>query len=241
MRARRVLILAGTAEARTLAEALHERGIAVISSFAGVTKDPALPPGEIRMGGFGGSPGLLAYLRDAEITHLVDATHPFALQMSTHAHEAARQLDLPLLRLERPSWPRDESWVRVHDVEAASMVLPRDARVLLTTGHRGLSSFFRRPDLSGVVRTIEPVNETIPPKWQVLLQRPPYGVEGEAALMKHHAITHLVTKNSGGDATVAKLSAARTCGIAVVMIERPVKPACDTVFGVADALDWLGN
>ncbi|MCA0433969.1 MAG: cobalt-precorrin-6A reductase [Proteobacteria bacterium] len=241
MPARRVLILAGTSEARDLAAQLHEKGVHAITSLAGVTQSPLLPPGEIRRGGFGGTEGLVDYLRHNGITHLIDATHPFASNMSAHGHDAARLLSIPLLRLERPAWPLRDRWLMVGSIDEAAQVLPSQARALITTGHRGLLSFLARKDISGVIRTIEPAATPMPPHWQLLLQRPPYTVDSEVALMQANHTSHLVTKNSGGSATAAKLDAAELLGVTVVMIGRPFKPPCTVVSDVSAAVDWLGG
>lgn len=234
----RILILAGTAEARALANALVALGHDVISSFAGVTQEPLLPVGEIHRGGFGGAEGLAAFLLDNGITRVVDATHPFAAQMSAHAHAACAARSVPLLRLERPAWESQagDSWLEVSSMGEAVERLPAGARLLVTTGRKGLQPLVKRPDLSGVIRTIEPPAEAMPQGWSLLLDRPPHTIDSELALMTRERVTCVLTKNAGGDATVAKLAAARQLGLTVVMIRRPFKPPCPTVASVAEAL-----
>ena len=234
----RILILAGTGEARELANALHAKGVDVVTSFAGVTKDPLLPAGEIHVGGFGGTTGFVEYLAKSKFTSVVDATHPFAAQMSRQAHEACLQLHMPLLRLERPAWnpQTGDRWQHVTSIQEAADILPTDARVLLTTGHRGLEAFLDRADLSGVIRTIEPPKTALPPHWTLLLDRPPHRLDDEMRLLESAHITHLVCKNAGGAATAAKLEAARNAGVAVVIIARPEKPKCHVISSVAEAL-----
>jgi precorrin-6A/cobalt-precorrin-6A reductase len=234
----RILILAGTSEARDLANALLAQGRDVVSSFAGVTRHPELPGGEIRVGGFGGTDGLAAFLEAECITCLVDATHPFALQMSTHAHSAANRVGLPLLRLERPPWKQQagDRWISVATMAEAARHIPAHARVLVTTGRKSLPQFFARKDLAGTIRTIEPPEHALPSGWALLQDRPPYTTKSERALMTQQDISILVTKNAGGSATAAKLTAARELRIAVVMITRPQKPACPTVETVEQAL-----
>ncbi len=234
----RVLILAGTAEARALANALVALGLDVISSFAGVTQEPLLPVGEIHRGGFGGHEGLAAFMRDKGITRVVDATHPFAAQMSAHAHAACGGFSVPLLRLERPAWEAQagDSWLVVASMAEAVERIPTGARLLVTTGRKGLQPVVSRPDLSGVIRTIEPPAEDMPQGWSVLLDRPPHDLQSELDLLGRERITCLLSKNAGGDSTVAKLDAARQIGLAVVMIGRPFKPPCPTVSSVAEAL-----
>ena len=227
---RKILILAGTKEARMLANRLVNVGHYVISSFAGVTVNPIVPEGHIRSGGFGGTEGLRQYITDENIDVLVDATHPFATEISEHAAEAAPDV----LRLERPAWqalPQD-NWINVPDIEAAVLALPVNARVMLTIGRKGIAKFSA---FSGLARMIEPPANPLPANWHVLLERPPFSVADELALMAQHGITHLVTKNAGGRETAAKLEAARSLGLPVIMIARPIKPKVET-YATVDAI-----
>ena len=230
---RKVLILGGTKEARMLAGRLLRVGLDVTSSFAGVTENPILPEGKIRIGGFGGVEGLRKYIADETIDVLVDATHPFAAVISAHAAEASPEV----LRLERPAWsplPQD-LWIDVQDNEAALAELPSGSRVMLTIGRKEVAAFTSRPDLSGVARMIEPPAEPLPSHWKLLLERPPFTTAAEMAVMKQYSVTHLLTKNAGGRETAAKLEAARSLGISVVMIARPFKPKVET-FTTVDAI-----
>ena len=222
----RILILGGTRDARELAAVLVGEGYTPITSLAGVTEHPLKPAGDIRVGGFGGPPGLKSYLQNNGIALVIDATHPFAARMSANADEACRSSAVPLLRLERPAWragPGDD-WAMFATVCEAARALPAGARVLLTTGRKDLQPFFERSDITGIARMIEAPALDVTPGWCVLRERPPFTVAGEAALLRDHGITHLVTKNAGGDATEAKLTAARDAGIPVLMIARPAKP-----------------
>ena len=238
MPAERILILGGTAEARELADALVAEGRDVVTSLAGVTREPILPQGGVHVGGFGGAEGLMDFLRRKSISRIVDATHPFAAQMSRHAAEACGALGLPLLRLERPAWqPVDgQVWIGVADMEGAIARIPENACVLVTTGRKGLGRLLAREDLGGIIRTIEPPDENLPPRWAVLLDRPPHRLAAELDLMQRQSITCLVTKNAGGNATSAKVTAAGQLGVTVVMIDRPFKPPCATVSTVGEAL-----
>ena len=222
----RILILGGTGEARQLAAMLLAKGFDVISSLAGVTENPLLPDGHVRRGGFGGTAGLVAYLEAERIAAIVDATHPFAVQISAHAQVAAGSTGIPLLRLERPPWQaRDgDVWTVVLSHSAAVEGLPTGARALVTIGRKEIGAFFARTDIGGVARMIEEQAQPVPPGWTVILQRPPFGVEQEVALITHHAITHLVTQNAGGPETEAKITAARALALPVIMIARPRKP-----------------
>ena len=226
MRSDRILILGGTRDARQLAEALVDGGYNPITSLAGVTEQPVLPPGDVRVGGFGGVAGLKSYLENNGIRLVIDATHPFAAQMSANAFEACRSTDVLLLRLERKPWlpGEDDRWSLVSSSSEAAASLPSDARVLLTTGRKDLEPFFARGDISGIARMIEEPPSNPPANWVILRERPPFTIEDESKLLAENAITHLVTKNAGGSATEAKLHAARDMGIPVIMVARPAKP-----------------
>ncbi|MHA6729323.1 cobalt-precorrin-6A reductase [Devosia sp. A369] len=219
----KILILGGTGEARELANRLVALGHDVITSLAGRTQDPKLPQGELRMGNFGGIPGLAAYLRIAKIERLVDATHPYAGQISINAVAAAQTISVPLVRYMRPAWEQQlgDDWLTVANAAEAAAALPANAEVLLTTGHTGLEQFLERDDCHFVVRTIEAPAEKLPPHARLLQSRPPYTLDAELALLQRENITHLVTKNSGGAQTAAKLEAARRLGVKIIMIARP--------------------
>ncbi len=234
----RILVLAGTTEARALANALVTEGHDLVTSFAGVTREPLLPKGRIHIGGFGGVQGLVDFMRAEAIAHVIDATHPFAAQMSAHAATACVQMSVPLLRLERPAWrmEKGDAWLSAANMEEAVARIPGGSRVLVTTGRKGLASLLTRQDLSGAIRTIEPPAVALPATWQLLLDRPPHAVAAELDLITRERITCLLSKNAGGETTSAKLAAARQSGITVVMIERPAKPPCPTVPTVDEAL-----
>ncbi|SFC28723.1 precorrin-6A/cobalt-precorrin-6A reductase [Devosia psychrophila] len=238
----KILILGGTAEARELANRLVDKGHDVITSLAGRTQDPMLPKGGLRIGKFGGIPGLATYLRAAGIEQLVDATHPYAGQISINAVAAAQAANVPLLRLMRPAWVQQvgDAWVTVQSAAEAAAALPHNADVLLTTGHAGLEHFMVRDDCQFVVRTIEAPAQELPRHASLLQTRPPYGVSDEMALMEREGITHLVTKNSGGRQTAPKLEAARRLGVKVIMIARPVYGPANEVASVDDAITALG-
>jgi precorrin-6A/cobalt-precorrin-6A reductase len=219
----KLLILGGTSDAVLLAERLVALEHDVTSSLAGVTVSPILPVGKVRRGGFGGPEGLAQYLRDEGITTLIDATHPFATQISAHAVEASYSAQIPLLRLERPQWDVQPDWVVVPDIVSAVAALPHEARVFLTIGRKEIAPFVARLDINGVMRMIEAPPVQITSQWTLLQGKPAASVEEEVALMRAHQITHLVSKNSGGPARY-KLAAAVELGVSVVMIARPLKP-----------------
>ena len=232
MQSKKVLILGGTRDARQLAFRLLHAGHDVTTSFAGVTEHPVQPEGKVRVGGFGGVEGLRQYLRAEKYDVLVDATHPFAAIISANAAKAAG--DILLLRLERPAWtpkPADQ-WIDVADIQSAVDALPLQASVMLTIGRKEIAPFMAREDLSGVARMIEPTPIPLPNTWSLMLERPPFTLESETALLRDHNITHLVSKNAGSSDTETKLTAARNLQIPVVMIARPLKPHVTTYSSV---------
>ena len=238
----RVLVLGGTAEGRALAEQLHP-DIDIISSLAGRVPDPALPVGPVRIGGFGGVEGLRQWLRDNDITAVVDATHPFAATITANAAAACAELALPHRVLSRPAWDPGEAILVGSDSEAADMVAARGySRVFLTTGRSG-SAAFRDSDAWFLIRVVtapEPGN--LPADHELLLSRGPYRFEDEYRLMRDHRIDVVVTKNSGGDLTRAKIDVAQDLAVDVVMIDRPPLPAGVTVVGSVDeAVQWVLN
>jgi precorrin-6A/cobalt-precorrin-6A reductase len=243
MEGKKILILGGTAEAREIASRLLDNGHDVTTSLAGVTTSPVLPKGKLRVGGFGGVSGLVDYLKAEHVEVLLDATHPFAAQMSAHAFEAAKTLATPLIRFERPVWDAQsgDQWIAVSDLKAAASTLPMHAVVLVTTGRKDIAPFLSRDDLSGFIRTVEPLAETLPTRWQEILDRPPQTIAGELDLMRRYSITHLVTKNAGGNRTRAKLDAARELGVSVIMVQRPNKPECETFSDVEALAMRLGT
>lgn len=233
-----ILILGGTGEARELAGRLVAQGHKVLTSLAGRTREPVLPPGELRVGKFGGIPGLVGYLRAMRFDRLVDATHPYAGLISVNAVAAAEQTGIPLVRLMRPGWaePTGADWLHVTSIAAAAEALPSGATALITTGHEGLDVLLDRDDCRLVVRLIEEPEMDLPRHAKLLLDRPPYTPAGERALFAREAISHLVTKNSGGAQTAAKLVAARDAGAQVIMIERPVYGPAVEVGSVDEAM-----
>jgi precorrin-6A/cobalt-precorrin-6A reductase len=236
-----ILVLGGTTEGRELAAALDGAGIPVVSSLAGRVARPRLPPGAVRVGGFGGPAALARWLRDHGAVAVVDATHPFARRISASAAQAAPAAGVPLLRLERPGWrerPGDR-WRRVPDVAAAAALIPSaGARVLLTTGRQGLAAFAPVGAAWFLIRCVDPPAPPLPPRHELLLDRGPYTLAGELALIDRHAIGLVVTKDSGGEATRAKLDAARERGLPVIVVERPPRPPVATVGSVAEAVAW---
>ena len=239
----RILILGGTDEARRLArEVAQEPGIDPISSLAGRVRNPTLPVGDLRVGGFGGVAGLVTYLREENIAAVVDATHPFAEQISDNAVTATGVADVPLLVLRRAGWAErhGDRWVRVPSLAAAAAAVDHAAsRVFVTTGRQGLGAFADATEPWFLIRCVDPPDVRLPMRSEVILDRGPYTYDNERALMTLHGITELVTKDSGGELTVAKLDAARDLGLTVVVVNRPVPPDAQCVTTVIEAVEWL--
>jgi precorrin-6A/cobalt-precorrin-6A reductase len=254
----KVLLLGGTGEARALAEHMIATGVDVVSSLAGRTTDARLPVGEVRTGGFGGADGLADWLRDHPVDAVIDATHPFAATMTAHAVAASRETGVPLLVLRRPGWTPgpDDNWHWADSTTAAAELLPglgstsaadheltsdskpRAARVFLTIGRQGLDAF-ATTGLWTLARCVDAPG-TRPPWCTLILARGPFTLADELALLRRHRIDILVTKDSGGPATSAKLDAARQLQLPVVIIRRPALPAdLETVSSVDEAVHWM--
>lgn len=224
-----VLILGGTAEARRLAELLcGTPELKVTSSLAGRVAAPRLPPGDVRVGGFGGVDGLRAWLCEHAVDAIVDATHPFAATIGFHAAEAAASAGVPLLALRRPGWTPVEGdrWYEAKSTAEAAALLPAlGRRVFLTTGRMGLAAFAGLDGLWFLARSVEAPEPPCPSAMEVLLDRGPFTLDGERELLRRHRVEVLVTKDSGGAATAPKLTAAREAGLPVVVVRRPPAPA----------------
>jgi precorrin-6A/cobalt-precorrin-6A reductase len=238
----RVLLLGGTAEARALAERLHPK-VDIISSLAGRVPDPALPVGPVRIGGFGGIDGLRDWLVDNDITAVIDATHPFAATITANAAAACGGLDLPHLVLSRPPWDPAGATVVASDTEAAEIIANKGySRVFLTTGRSGVAAF-SGSDAWFLIRLVTaPDVGALPRNHELLLSRGPYDYDDERELLRSRGIEALVTKNSGGAMTRAKLDAASSLGADVLMIQRPALPdGVAVVSSVQDAVVWAFN
>lgn len=239
-----VLVLGGTGEARELAAALDRAGVPFVSSLAGRVRNPVLPVGDVRIGGFGGPDGLADYLLTHRIRAVVDATHPFAMGISASADRACGAAGVPLLRLARPGWanhPLAGNWRWVDDYpNAAAAVAGR--RVFLTTGRTTIRDFTDVAAPFVLVRLVEPATSPLPAGWSEITSRGPYTVRAEVALMREHRIEVLVTKDSGGASTEAKLVAADRLGIRVVVVRRPAGvTGVPAVATAEEAAAWVGG
>jgi precorrin-6A/cobalt-precorrin-6A reductase len=240
----RILILGGTGDSAALAQRLALLPqFTAITSLAGRTQAPAPITGLQRAGGFGGTTGLADYLQTEDIQAVVDATHPFATQMSWQAAAATAQVGIPLVMLVRPAWtpqPGDR-WIPVPTVAAAAQSLPPQAtRVFLTIGRQHLAPFMTLPHTWFLIRSIDPpIPDHLPPRCQVLLDRGPFDLDQERHLLQTYEIGAIVSKNSGGPATYAKIQAARELAIPIVMVQRPAIPPVPQVTDVEQVVDWL--
>jgi len=240
----RILILGGTTEASRLAAALAGRAdIAAVLSYAGRTREPAAQPIPVRVGGFGGAEGLARYLADETIDLIVDATHPFAERISANAATAAAATGTVIVAFTRPPWQRQpgDDWFEVADNAAALAALgPAPRRVFLTIGRLGIGDFRVGPPHHYLIRAIDPPPaDDLPADHRLVLARGTFGRDEEIALMRAHAIDVLVTKNSGGEATYAKIAAARELGLPVVLVRPPARPDVPEVHTLAACLDAI--
>ncbi|WP_259781343.1 cobalt-precorrin-6A reductase [Aestuariispira ectoiniformans] len=240
-----VLLLAGTGEARRLASAICDTlpEVDLISSLAGVTSKPAPIAGTKREGGFGGVDGLCRFLEQESVVAVLDATHPFAEGMTRNAVEACGKTGTPLLRLERAPWTEtpDDIWHHVPSLaDAASHLSGFGGRALLTVGSKDLLAFRDVQGPTIIARMTEPPEKGIMPQnFKILLERGPFDLPHERALMSRLKIDLLVTKNSGGDAVAAKLDAARELRIPVLIVDRSAVPATETTTSLEDTVEWV--
>ncbi|MFM9841456.1 MAG: cobalt-precorrin-6A reductase [Dongiaceae bacterium] len=241
---KRILILGGTREAVELAERLRGReGLHVISSLAGRTHSPHLPPGEVRVGGFGGAAGLRDYLARERIVLMIDATHPFAERMHGNAVDASHSSGVPMLRLERPLWrpQAGDHWIMAQSADHAAKLAPHHGkRAFLTTGVKDLGAFRDIETVWFLVRLVESPDGLLPLQHSELIRgRGPFGAADEEALMRRHDIDLLISKESGGDSTYGKIIAARKLSIPVIMIRRPKPPkGVDIASDIESATTW---
>lgn len=240
----RVLLLAGTTEAAALARHLDGRdGVELTASFAGRTSAPRQIASRQRVGGFGGAGGMASYLAHERIDAVIDATHPFAAHMRWNAADACDRAGIPRVRVERPPWTATaaDRWTHVAHLADAPAAIGGASRVFLTTGRQDLAPFAGMADVWFLVRSIEAPDPMPLANAEVILDRGPFSVEGERSLLADHRIEVLVTKNSGGEAAAAKLTAAAELGVEVVMVDRPASPPGPQVSTVDGAVAWLNG
>jgi precorrin-6A/cobalt-precorrin-6A reductase len=242
--AQRVLILGGTGEARELADRLaHQPAVKVVSSLAGRVAAPRLPVGEVRVGGFGGAAGLAQWLRDHLVDAVIDATHPFAVTITGNAARAAADTNVPLIVLHRPAWGAGagDRWTVVSSVDEAARAVPAlGHRALLTVGRQEAAAFAGVDGVWFLIRCIDPPQGPLPRDHELLLARGPFTTASELELLRRNAVDLVVTKNSGGPATRAKLDAARELELPVLVVERPPLPTgVASVSSVDGAIAWL--
>lgn len=213
-------------------------------SYGGRTRVPADQPLPTRIGGFGGVSGLADYIRREDITHLIDATHPFAAEMSRNAVAACKDTGTPLIALERAPWVKapGDDWIEIADVNAAVAALPdAPAKVFLAIGRQHIAPFASKPQHAYTLRFVDPPEAPLPFAADVIVSRGPFTLEGELEMIRKRSITHIVARNSGGDGARAKTDAARRLGLPVIMISRPQLPERLRVESVAEIMQWLGH
>lgn len=242
----RLLVLGGTSEASALAQALADRpDLQATLSLAGRTAAPVRPVIDHRIGGFGGVEGLCAWLTREGADAVIDATHPFAARISANAVAACNRLRLPLLTFGRPAWApvAGDHWIDVDDVPAAVRALgPVSRRVFVTTGRLELDAFAAAPQHHYVARMIDPpATPPALPDCTIVYARGPFALADELKLLDTHRIDIVVSKNAGGDATYAKIAAARARGLPVVMVRRPAAAPGTQAATVAEVLRWIDD
>jgi precorrin-6A/cobalt-precorrin-6A reductase len=241
----RALILGGTSDANRLADAVARLGLDAIYSYAGRTETPLAQSLPTRSGGFGGASGLTDYIRQQHITHVVDATHPFAAEMSCNAVSACTETGVALIALERAPWAKtpDDSWIEVADEAAAVAALPDEpARVFLAIGRQHLAAFSAKPQHAYTLRFVDEPGAALPlPNAHVIVSRGPFTLAGDLDLMRSRGIEWIVARNAGGSGARAKIDAARELGLPVVMIARPDLPERPRTERIEDVLAFLGH
>lgn len=244
----RVLLLGGTTAATAAAHVLHGAGVDGVFSYAGVTRNPIAQPLPTRIGGFGGVAGMVDFVRRERITHIVDATHPFAAQISAHACAASAATGVPLLALERPPWqpqPGDR-WTLCHSWAEAACALPAaPSRVFLAVGRLQLGHFAAHARHRYLLRLVNPVTvgELPLPAHSlagIVVARGPFTLAADRELLLRYRVQCVVSKNAGGSAARSKIDAARQLGLPVIMVQRPQLPDRPSVQDVGAVLDWLG-
>jgi precorrin-6A/cobalt-precorrin-6A reductase len=240
----RALVLGGTLDSNLLAAEIARAGLDAVYSYGGRTRAPAGQPLPIRIGGFGGVSGLADYIRQKGITHVIDATHPFAAEMSRNAVAACAETGTPLIALERAPWLRapGDNWIEVADIASAVAALPETAaRVFLAIGRQHIMPFGEKPQHAYTLRFVDSPGGALPFEADVIVSRGPFSLDGELEMMRSRGIAWIVARNSGGDGARAKIDAARVLTLPVIMISRPQLPERPRAESVADVMAWLGH
>ena len=228
-----------------LADAVAHAGFEATYSYGGRTRAPATQPLPTRSGGFGGASGLAEYIRRKKITHVIDATHPFAAEMSRNAVAACAMTGARLIALERAPWAKapGDKWIEVADLASAVTALPLTrTRVFLAIGRQHIAAFGAKPQHAYTLRFVDPPGEPLPfPDADVIVSRGPFAFESELDMMRSRRIEWIVARNSGGEGARAKIDAARELGLPVVMLKRPELPDRPRVESVAEVMQWLGH
>jgi precorrin-6A/cobalt-precorrin-6A reductase len=241
----RALVLGGIADANLLAAEIARAGIDAVYSYGGRTRAPADQPLPTRIGGFGGVSGLVDYIRRDGITHVIDATHPFAVEMSRHAVVACAATNIPLIALERAPWSRvsGDNWIEVVDIDAAIAALPdQPARVFLAIGRQHIAPFAAKPQHGYTLRFVDAPEGELPlQNAEVIVSRGPFTLDGERELIRSRRIEWIVARNSGGTGARAKIDAARELLLPVIMIARPLLPERPRADSVDEVMAWLAH
>jgi precorrin-6A/cobalt-precorrin-6A reductase len=241
----RVLILGGTSEANRLAAEAAAVGLDAVYSYAGRTQVPVNQPLPTRIGGFGGADGLADLIRQKKFTHVIDATHPFATEISRNALAACAATETPLIALERQMWIRtaDDVWIDVDDIAAAVVALPQARRnVFLAIGRQHIAPFAGKPQHAYTLRFIDVADGPLPlADADLIVSRGPFTLAGELEMMRSRQIEWIVSRNAGGEGARAKIDAARELGLPVIMIQRPQMPERLRVESVAEVMQWLAH
>lgn len=240
----RALVLGGTADASLLAAEIARAGIDAVYSYGGRTRAPAGQPLPTRIGGFGGVSGLADYIRREGITHVIDATHPFAAEMSRNAVAACAETGTPLIALERAPWIKtsDDAWIEAADVNAAVAELPEaPTNVFLAIGRQHIAPFAAKPQHAYTLRFVDPPESPLPFAADVIVSRGPFTLDSELEMLRTRGIAWIVARNSGGGGARAKIDAARRLGLPIIMISRPQLPERRRVERVDEIMQWLGH
>ncbi|MEM1129687.1 MAG: cobalt-precorrin-6A reductase [Pseudomonadota bacterium] len=241
--ARKILLLAGTAEAREIAEHLvHDADYDAVASLAGSTRDPDALPLPTRIGGFGSAQGFANYLTQNGVAAVIDATHPFAWRISARSAEICTDLGVPYLQVLRPPWQAGpgDNWIMLANEEEAAQHARPPETVFLATGRRTLERFAVLKGCRIFCRRIDRPRRPFPfPGGQYLIGRPPFSVADEKSLFRRLGIDWLVVKNAGGASSRSKLDAAAELGLPVLMVKRPPQPDAPRVETATGALSWM--